>query len=344
MTKKHKIFVTGATGYIAKHIILQLLKAGHEVCGSMRDLTLAQAVKATMANHLPATFSLDEKLRFVQLDLLDDNGWNDAMLGLDVLIHTASPVPRYQPKDENELIKPAREGTLRALKAAQHAGIKRVVMTSSMAAITNGKTPTDKPMMDEANWSDLTYNSPSPYTKSKTLAERAAWDYVNHKDVDINLTTINPGFVFGPPLDENVGASLSLIRRVMKRKDPAVPAIGFESVDVRDIAQMHVKAIDAKISYNKRYIGVAKFIWMQEIAETLAAEFPKYNIITRRAPNWLVRILALFDANIKSVSQDLGQKRELSNQAACHDLGMEFKDVNASILETTHYLVDHKLV
>ena len=339
-----KILVTGASGYIAKHIILQLLERGDEVRGSLRDLSRGAHIRTTLAAHISQHIDLVEKLEFVALDLTDDAGWDEAMQGIDVLLHTASPVAIAQPKDENDLIKPAREGTLRALKAAQKAGIKRVVMTSSVAAIMHHNDLGGRDQLDERDWNDLDPKHATVYSKSKTHAERAAWDYIDNAKVDIDLTTINPGVVLGAPLDETIGASISLIERIMRRKDPAVPHLGFACVDVRDVAKMHVTAIDTQASFGKRYIAVDRFVWFSEFAEILSSKFPERNIITRRAPNWLIKILALFDADLKSVSQDLGIKRELNNQAAQQDLHIEFRDVKTSTIETADYFVARNLL
>lgn len=339
-----KVLVTGATGYIAKHIILQLLERGYAVRGSVRDLARGEDIRATMAEHISDGIELETKLEFVQLDLNADAGWDAAMQGVDVLLHTASPVPVAQPKDENQVIKPAVDGTLRALKAAQKAGIQRVVMTSSVAAIMHHNDIGQRTAMDERDWNDINPKFATAYSKSKTYAERAAWDYVNEDGIDINLTTINPGVVLGAPLDAKIGASVSIIERIMKRKDPAVPNLGFVCVDVRDVAKMHVNAIDTVASFDNRYIAVDRFAWFSEIADLLATEYPQRNIITRRAPNWLIRFLALFDGGLRSVSQDLGVKRELSNAAAKNDLNIEFRDIKTAVLETAQHLVTNKLV
>ena len=339
-----KILVTGASGYIAKHIILQLLERGDTVRGSLRDLSRSEHIRATMAAHVSDGVDLAEKLEFVALHLTDDAGWDEAMQGIDVLLHTASPVAIAQPKNENELIKPAMEGTLRALKAAQKAGVKRVVMTSSVAAIVHHNDLGERDQLDERDWNDLDPKHATAYSKSKTYAERAAWDYIGNSEVKIDLTTINPGVVLGAPLDDTIGASVSLIERIMQRKDPAVPHLGFACVDVRDVAKMHVTAMDAPVSFGKRYIAVDRFVWFSEFAEILATTFPERNIITRRAPNWLIKILAMFDADLRSVSQDLGVKREMNNLAAQQDLNIKFREIKTSAIETAQYFVAKNLL
>lgn len=339
-----KVLVTGATGYIAKHIILQLLERGYSVRGSVRNLSRGDNVRMSMRQHISDTINLDEKLEFVALDLNQDDGWDAAMQGIDVLLHTASPVPVAQPKDSNILIKPAVDGTLRALTAANKAGVKRVVMTSSVAAIMHSAAPNNGRAYNEQDWSDLNYATPTAYTKSKTLAERAAWDYVQNDAVNIDLTVINPGFVFGAPLDNVIGASVSIVQRILCRKDPAVPNLGFVCVDVRDIALMHINAIETQASFGKRYMGVGQFMWFADIVETIKQAFPERNIITRRAPDWLIKLLAIFDADYRTITDDLGKKNATDASAAKQDLAIIFRSIPEAILETATHLEDNDLV
>lgn len=344
MTVKGKVLVTGATGYIAKHIILQLLEGGYHVRGSVRDLSRSGEVRAAIYRNLHANIDLDECLDFVVLDLTRDDGWDAAMAGIDILLHTASPVPVAQPKNADDLIIPAVEGTLRALRAASKAGIERVVLTSSVAAIMYGEPPEGRSIYDERDWSDLSHKSATPYVKSKTLAERAAWDYVNGAGAGIALTVINPAMVFGPPLDVHFGASFSIIERILKRADPAVPNIGFVMVDVRDVAQMHVRALEIKASIGNRYVAVDRFIWYRDIVGLMARKFPDQRIITRKAPDWLIQILARFDGGLASVVDSLGKKREIDGSAARRDLDIDFIDAETTIIDSARYLIDHDLV
>lgn len=338
-----KVLVTGATGYIAQHIILQLLEQGHVVRASVWKKANSQKVLTTIGTHISKDIELHRKLEFTVLDLNKDIGWDRAMQGIDALIHTASPVPLNQPKDENKLIRPAVDGTLRALNAAHKAGVKRVVFTSSIAAIMGNGGKFTK-IRTENDWCDIGLKNVSPYTKSKTLAERAAWDFVAREDVEIDLTTINPGFVFGAPLEFRIGASLSLIRRLLRNKDIALPNSGFVCVDVNDVAQMHVTALETKASFGNRYIAVGGHVWLSEIVNILAAEFPNRKLPTRNAPNWLIRLLGMAITDLKYLSDDLGIKREASTIAAQTDLNIQFRNVKQSIIETAHYMIDNKLV
>lgn len=338
------VFVTGATGYIAKHIVLKLLNAGYHVVGSARSIDRHQEIVDAVTPYLDDTDNLDLRLKTVALDLASNDGWDSAMQVADVLMHTASPFPMVQPKDENKVIKPAVDGALRALKAAQAAGIKRVIMTSSVVAVSGGIERDEIQPFSEADWSNLNAPGTTPYTKSKTLAEKAAWDFQLKNAPDMELTVINPGFVVGPPLDKNFGTSIQVIERLMKGSDPMVPNFGFNTVDVRDIADMHVNAIDNAESVGKRFIGVAKFVWFMDLAQTLAAQFPNRKIATRQAPNILMRILSIFDKSIRQILPTLGKSQLMDNTQSKAILGIEYRDVLESTRETGQFLDDKKLM
>ena len=337
MTPPQSVLVTGASGYIAKHIVLQLLNAGFVVTGSLRKPERAAEVRAAVLPHLADASNIDARLRFVVLDLNRDDGWAAAMEGIDSLIHTASPFPLIQPKNAQDLIRPAVEGALRALRTARAAGIKRVVMTSSSVAVMVGNH-LDRPA-DERDWSDLSAPDASAYVKSKTLAERAAWDFVANTAPEMALTVINPVLVLGPPLDRHFGTSVSIIERVLRAKDPAVPRIGFPIVDVRDVATMHLRALQQPETAGKRYIAVDRFMWFEDIAKTLAATYPDRKIVTRVAPTLLLRVMALFDPAIRSILPMLGKREEVSNARARRELGIAFTPAPDSVRETAQVLI-----
>lgn len=342
MSELKTVFVTGASGYIAKHIVLQLLDGGYAVRGSVRSDKKADEVRAAMAAHVGDAAALD-KLEFVTLDLTKDEGWDAALEGVDVLMHTASPFPLGAPKDENDLIRPALHGTLRALKAAKAAGVARVILTSSVASIQNMDLPAGRDRFDEGDWSDINHPTIRSYDKSKTLAEKAAWDFVE-ENPSIELTTINPGFVLGPGLDGNFGSSLELMQRIVLAKDPAMPQLSFAIVDVRDIATMHIRAMERPDSVGRRFIGSGGSLWFGEIAEAMKARLPDRKIVTRIAPNWLVRILALFDPTLRDILPDLGREVLVDNAAAREVLGMEFIPNAQSVGDSGSFLVDNGYV
>ena len=344
MAKPETVLLTGASGYIGKHIAAALLNAGYHVVGSVRSMSRGAEVVAAVTPVLNDAKDLTKRLSFVELNLTKDDGWADAMKGVDVLMHTASPFPLAQPKDENELIKPAVDGALRALRAAKAAGIKRVVFTSSSAAVMDSTLRDGQVAYDESNWTDLKRPSIAPYIKSKTMAEQAAWDFVADEAPEIELTTINPVLVLGPPLDKHFGTSVGIIQRLLRARDPMLPNFGFPCVDVRDIADMHVSAIKTKAAVGKRIIGVDRFVWFHEMAAVLKVQFPNRRVVTRRAPNFVVRFLAIFDHGIRNIVPNLGVSMNVSNQLARDTLGTAFIPSEQCIRDTADFLVKNKLV
>ena len=333
------VFLSGASGYIGKHITLKLLNNGYTVRASVRSSAKADEVIAAVTPHLldPVTIN---SLSFVELDLLSDSGWTEALQNIDVLMHTASPFTVGEVKDENVLIRPAVDGTLRALRAAHAAGVKRVVLTSSVAAIQGVELDDGVSDYDESCWTDV--SSPlgnDAYTKSKTLAEKAAWEYIATEAPEISMTTINPSMVLGAPLDNNYGTSVSILERVLDAKDPAMPDLAFSIVDVRDVAAMHVGSIAMKSAEGQRFIAASDAITFIEIAKLLKRTFPDRKIVTRRAPKLLMYVLALFDGQIKSILPMLGKPVRISSKKAQSTFDMKFMDVEQSIIETAKFLV-----
>jgi dihydroflavonol-4-reductase len=338
-----KVLLTGASGYIGKHVALQLLNDGYEVRASVRNMKKADEVRNAVGPHLLGNKDLDSLLTFVELDLEQNAGWDEALQGIDVLMHTASPFPIASPKNEDEVIVPAVQGTLRALKAAHKAGVNRVVLTSSVAAIYGTNLPAGKSAFDETVFSDV--NHPvgrQTYTKSKTLAEAAAWDFIKNIAPNMVLTTINPVLVLGAPLDRNFGSSVSIVQRILSGKDPMLPNLSFSIVDVRDVAQMHVQAIDTKDAFGQRIIASAGMRSFVDIAKFLKDRFPQSKIKTAQAPDFIIKALALFDADIKSVLPLLGDRTPVNSDKAKKLLGISFITPEDSILETAEFLLNSK--
>ncbi|MBL9051402.1 MAG: aldehyde reductase [Tabrizicola sp.] len=328
------ILLTGVSGFIAKHVALKLLNAGYSVRGTVRRLDRADEVRAALQPYLTETSG---QLSFVQADLESDAGWAEAMQGITALVHTASPFPIAQPKDPATLIRPAVEGTERVLKAAAAAGITRVVLTSSTVAVLNeAKSDT---LQDEADWCDVHLPTTTAYAKSKTLAERAAWEIARAKG--LKLTTINPGFVFGPPLDENYGDSVGFVVRLMSGKDPMVPPYGLPVVDVRDVAEAHLRALQRPETAGRRYILASGSMAFVDMGRTLKAAYPTRKIATREAPKFVLKLLALFDPSVKAILPKLGHLERVSNARAVKELEIEFIAPKAALLASADWLVKH---
>jgi dihydroflavonol-4-reductase len=335
-----RVLLTGAGGYIGKHVALQLLNKGYDVRASVRDLKRSQEVKDAITPHLASGVDLEKSLTFVLLDLNKDSGWDEALAGVDVLMHTASPFPIASPKNEDEIIRPAVDGTLRALRAAKAAGVKRVVLTSSVAAIYGCDLPTGVSEFDETMWTDVTHPVGSvAYTKSKTLAEKAAWDFIKSEASDIALTTINPVLVMGAPLDRHYGSSISVVERVLKGKDPMLPDLRFGIVDVKDVAKMHVECIDVKTTFGQRILASSGTLSFVQIAEIIKSAYPESKTKTGKAPNFLIKFLANFDADIKAVLPLLGKPMLVSNKRAKSLLGMSFISAETSVKESAAFLI-----
>ena len=291
-----KVLVTGASGFIAEHCIIELLKNGYSVKGSLRSMNREQEVRDAVK-----TETDDTKLEFCKLDLLEDDGCEDAMWDCDYLMHVASPFVIEDPKDENELIKPAKEGTLRALNAAKKAGIKRVVLTSSVAAVNSHMMSGTS---DHTTWTDINSKYVTPYQKSKTIAEKAAWDFYNNQDNSnkMELAVINPGGVMGPQLGNDLGgASTQIVSQLISGKFPMIPALSFPFIDVRDVAILHLKAMTTPDADGKRFIAAhSKPTWMYEVAEVLsAAGYEKIKL--KKAPSFMLKLIGLFDNKTKSL-------------------------------------------
>ena len=339
------VLLTGSSGYIGKHITLQLLNQGYNVRASVRSLAKSEEVRSAVIPHLLDSSNLESRLTFVELDLEKDSGWEVALKGADVLMHTASPFPLVSPKDENELIRPAVEGTLRALRAAKNAGVKRVILTSSVAAIYGCELPSGALAYDETMWTDVEHPvGRVAYTKSKTLAEQAAWNFIRNDAPEISLTTINPVLVLGAPLDKNFGSSISLVERVLKGSDPMLPDLKFAIVDVRDVAKMHVDAIKNENTKGERILSSSETRSFVEIAKFLKGRYPKSKVKSAQAPTFIVRLLSLFDGSIKPILPQLGKPMNVSGAKAQRLLNINFIPVEVTLQESADFLIKNGFV
>jgi nucleoside-diphosphate-sugar epimerase len=340
MADQELVVVTGASGFIAQHTIKILLEKDFAVRGTVRDLGRIERLTSRLASVCDVT-----NLEFAKADLSDDDGWDEAMVDAKYLLHMASPLPVEQPKDENELIVPARDGALRALKAAVSANISRVVMTSSIASISSG-LDASKPFT-EADWSDINQDI-APYPKSKTIAEKAAWEYIRSlpEEVAPELVMINPGFVLGPLIDPDTSASHEVVRLLLSGEVPGIPDIGFSLVDVRDVASAHVAALSAVHAPGNRYICVTSFLAYFELAKIVKSHLAgtSYRISLRRIPSWLVRLLANFNPTLKLIVPRLAQVHSYDTAQVRRDLNWHPMDLETSILQTVDSLIENEII
>jgi nucleoside-diphosphate-sugar epimerase len=332
------VLVTGGTGFIGTHCILQLLEAGHQVRTTVRNLKRESDVR-TMLKSGGATPG--DRLAFFAADLENDAGWREAATGCDYVLHVASPIPPTVPKDENELIIPARDGALRVLRAARDAGVKRVVLTSSMAAIAYGHNHRDTPY-DETVWTDLNGRYVAPYPKSKTIAERAAWDFVAKEGGALELSVVNPVAVFGPVLGPDYSPSILIIQRMMDGAMPGCPRLYFGLVDVRDVADLHIKAMTHPAARGECFLAVAgETMSMRAIALVLKARLgaAARRVPTREIPNWVVRLVSLRDPAVKSILPELGEIKSASNAKAKRLLGWAPRSNEEAIVASAESLI-----
>lgn len=326
-----RVLVTGGSGFLGGWCVIELLRAGHLVRTTVRDLSREPGVREAIASQVEE--EAQGRLEFAAADLTADEGWDAAVRDRDAVLHVASPFPSSQPKDPDELIVPAREGTLRVLRAALEAGARRVVVTSSVAAVGGGSKPGDSPI-DESSWTETTAAGVTPYAQSKTLAERAAWDFVRERGALERLAVVNPGAILGPALDDDHSFSLQLVTRLLGGT-PGIPRIGFSLVDVRDVAALQILAMNATAAGGERFIAVSRFAWMEEVArilrEGLGAEAAK--VPTRRVPDLLVRAMALFDPGVRSFVHQLGKETTYSSEKARSLLGWEPRPIEETVVD-----------
>lgn len=336
------VLVTGGTGFLASHAILQLLAAEHTVRTTVRDASRLEALHSMLraggATHV-------EEVRGHVADLTRAEDWPAAVAGCDHVLHIASPVPAGVPKHEDELIVPAREGTLNVLRAARDAGVRRVVLTSSFAAIGYGH-PTRTEPFDESSWTQLG-DDVSAYAKSKTVAERAAWDFIEREGGTLELAVVNPVGVFGPVLGADYSSSIQLIRTLMTGGVPACPRLWFGAVDVRDVADLHLRAMTHATAAGERFLATAgDFLRMVEVARTLRRELGK---AARRAPtlelpDFAVRLAARFNPMARSIVPELGKFKNGSNAKARSLLGWSPRPREEAIVAAGQSLLEHGLL
>jgi len=342
MTAEQPIVVTGASGLIAKHTIGALLKRGHIVRGTLRRMDKAEAVRRAVAG-----LGCDPAgLSFVVADLEDDAGWDEAVAGANVVVHTASPFPIAQPTDPEEVIRPARDGTLRVLRAATRANVRRVVLTSSSVAIFYGSGLPVGHVYSEADFTDETRSDLTPYIKSKTIAEKAAWQFVKATPGASELVVINPAFVQGPALDDDLSTSHELYQLMARGVYPAAPRIRFPVADVRDVAEIHAEAAFNPKAAGRRYLVGEGQLRLYELGRILAREVPdlRSKVPKFELPDLAVRALALLDKRLRTILPELGEQKDYTNARIRTELGVTLGRAEEAVEAAVRSLRDLRLI
>ena len=332
------VLVTGGSGFIGSHCILQLLAEGHQVRTTVRNLDRETGVRSLLR---AGGAEAGERLSFFAADLLGDAGWREAADGCEYVLHVASPFPPNIPKHEDELIVPARDGALRLLRAARDAGVRRVVLTSSFAAIGYGHPEQSAPF-DETSWTDPNGPGVTAYVKSKTIAERAAWDFMAREGGALELVVVNPVGVFGPVLGKDYSTSILIVEKLMDGSMPGCPRIRFGAVDVRDVAALHISAMTNPAARGERFLAVAgDFISMLEIARMLKNRLgdAASKVPSRELPDWLLRLVSIFDARVRQVVPELGKMKNATNEKARRVLAWAPRSNEESVVATAESLV-----
>lgn len=336
-----KVLVTGASGFIALHTVLRLLQLGYNVRGTTRTETQAKSTRESLSRHVDTS-----KLELICTDLLKDEGWKEAVNGCEFVLHLASPFPAEEPKHEDDLILPARDGTLRVLRAAHAGSVKRVVVVSSVAAVMGGHEGENR-SFDESDWTDL-QKCRITYSKSKTLAERAAWDFIQGDENrnKMEMVSVNPGNVLGPVLDSHYHTSVEWLRTLMRREVPGVSRTRLDLVDVRDVAEMIVQSMTTPAAAGNRFLAVAASVPLPEFAGILHRNFAShgYRVPTGVLPDVLVRLIALFTPKLRHIANQLNWNYSISTAQARSVLGWQPRPYEKTIVEMGESLIEHGLV
>jgi nucleoside-diphosphate-sugar epimerase len=341
MTQPGTVLVTGGSGYVGSWCVIGLLERGYTVRTTVRDLRREGEVRATVAK----VVDTGNRLSLHAADLTRDEGWDAAAEGAEYVLHVASPLGVPPPRDPNDLIGPARDGARRAIRAAIGAGASRVVMTSSVAATSAALRGPDG-VSDETVWTDPDEPGADAYSRSKTVAERAAWDLIAAEGGSTSLAVVNPALVLGPVLGGDFSESVQVVQRLLSGKVPGLPRLGFNIVDVRDVADLHIRAMTEPAAAGQRFIAAGDFAWMADIAAILRAKLgaAAAKVPTAKAPDILLRLVALFDRDLQSVTPGLGRRREFSSAKARSVLGWTPRPLDDTVLDCARSLIAAGLV
>lgn len=328
------VLVTGGTGFVGSHTLLRLLRDNRPARTTVRTGSRGRELRSLLDSHgVPA-----DQLEIAVTDLTSDDGWLEVLSGCGAVLHVASPFPVATPSDPEALIRPARDGTLRVLRAAEAARVRRVVVTSSFAAVGYTAKADGSPYTEQ-DWTDP--SGQAPYIASKTIAERSAWDYA--ADLDVELVTINPTAIFGPALGPDYSSSLGLINQLLEGALPGIPDLAFGVVDVRDVVDAHLRALDTPEAAGQRFIAVGQApVTLFEIAQIMRTGLGAAGsrVPHRRLPSWLVRALALARPGLREIVPELGNRKQISNAKARSVLGWQPRPLRDTILDTSRSLID----
>jgi dihydroflavonol-4-reductase len=337
-----RVLLTGITGFLGSHTAIRLLEQGYNVVGTLRNADRTKLISEIIGKH---TKNLTN-LTFAEADLNDSATWIHLTKSIDYILHIASPFPRELPKHENDLILPAKSGTLSILKAASENNVKRVVITSSIAAVVYGKTKNElRKIFDENDWTDESNNKDTtPYFRSKTIAEKEAWNFIEKNRSDLELTTVLPGAILGPVLESDFGTSANMVIKILDGSSPALPKIGFDVVDVRSVSDLLIRAMEMPQAANKRYIASSGYITFKEIALMLKQHYPDRKIPTSELPNFVIRLFSNFDASLKPVLIDLGIKRKIDISKAKNELNWQPLSIHEAVISCAQSIFDTGIV
>ncbi|MGH6910494.1 MAG: NAD-dependent epimerase/dehydratase family protein, partial [Phenylobacterium sp.] len=335
------VLVTGGSGFIGGWCVIGLLQQGYVVRTTVRDLSREAGVRQALGTVVDP----GNRLSFHAANLTDDVGWDAAVEGCDYVLHVASPLGVAKPKDPDELIVPAREGAKRAVAAAIKAGVRRVVLTSSVSA-TSPTVGSGDSISDETVWTDLSDRRVSAYARSKTLAERAAWDLIASAGGKTTLATVNPALVLAPVLSADFSESVQVVERLLSGRVPGLPRLGFNVVDARDVADLHIRAMTDPKAAGERFVAAGHFAWMGDLAALLRAELGEgaAKVPTRKVPDFVIRLAGFFDKDLGSVTPALGHKHDYSSAKAQALLGWQPRPLKDTVLETARSLIAQGLV
>ena len=339
---KGLVVVTGASGFVGKWVAIDLLEAGYRVRGTVRSEAKAAQVRATITEKLGAEPA--SRLETCLCDLLSDEGWSEAMQGASAVMHVATQILAEEPKDPSLVERPAMEGTARVLRFANAAGIKRAVITSSIATVGYGHgQTTGKRTYTEKDFTDLdNMKWKWAYCIGKTKAERAAWEFA--KANGIGLTTIHPGMILGPAVDTDTSISLGAVSGLLDGSMPALPGNGFTVSDVRDVAEMHVAALEKPEAAGQRYLATGTYLPFQQIADILRKAYPDAGVTMKVIPDWLIKLLVRFNSPIRQIINDIGNEKHYDGTKGEALLGHPFRSPEEATLSAAKSLIELGIV